>query len=155
MNKDAFLATLIGFGVGLLVTGIVLFGPALFKNVKFPKLPTIAFPQLGKPNVSPTPSTETLKDQTPLSHSVSIDSPLSDSLETNEKILISGATSAEATVVISSDTEDVIVLATDDGKYAGKITLVEGQNTISVTAISKDKKESSKTVTVYYTAEEL
>jgi hypothetical protein len=146
MNKDALLATLIGFAIGLFITGMLLVGPKLakyFPKMSF-KLPSFSISQ-KTPNTTPTPS----KD-----FAVSIDSPIPDSIESESTLLVSGTTSADATVVIQGVVDDAAVQTKTDGKYAGKILLIEGKNDITVTSYLKEKK-ATQTITVFYTPEEL
>ena len=147
MNKDALLATLIGFGIGLLITGVLLLGPNLTKMLPKIKLPAFTISQTKPktvPGVTPTPAQSTL----------TIDSPLSEAIENSADLLVSGASSPGSTVVIAGPLDDSTVLVQADGKYAGKITLTEGKNDIIVTSYSK-AKQSNQTVTVYYTPESL
>jgi len=147
MNKDAVLATLIGFGIGLLITGLLLVGPNITKSLPKIKLPTISFSQpQKKPTVTPTP--------TPSQFAVTIESPLADAIENTTDLLVSGVTSPGSTVVIAGSADDTAVVAQTDGKYAGKITLVEGKNDIIVTSYSQTK-QANQTITVYYTPESL
>jgi len=46
------------------------------------------------------------------------------------------------------------VVVKDDGKFAGKVTLVEGKNDVVVTSYLNDKQATSAVIT-YYTEEEL
>lgn len=145
MNKDALLATLIGFAIGLCITGLLLVGPKLAGYLpKFSfSMPKFAKSQ-PKPEASPTPSAFALV----------IDSPLPDSIESEKEVLVSGSSAAGATVVIQGNTNDSAVAVNADGKFAGKIQLIEGKNDISVTSYLKDKK-TTQTISVYYTPEEL
>ena len=147
MNKDALLATLIGFGIGLLITGLLLVGPNITKALPKVKLPTITFFQpKQKSTPAPTP--------TPSQFSVTIESPLAETIENSTDVLVSGVTSPGSTVVIAGSVDDTAVVAQTDGKYAGKITLTEGKNDIIVTAY-RQTNQASQTVTVYYTPESL
>lgn len=145
MNKDALLATLIGFVIGLLITGVLLVGPRVVRY-----LPKIKIPQwtISQPHSTPTPSPAQKE------FSITIDSPLPDSIESESEVLVSGSTTSKATVVIQSNVNDAATQAKDDGKYAGKVTLVEGRNEISVTSYLKDKK-ATQTIMVFYTPENL
>jgi hypothetical protein len=147
MNKDAILATIIGFVIGLFITAMLLVGPKLvhmMPKINF-KLPTIS---LGRPK--PTPTSAPAQPE----FSVTIDSPLPDSIESKNEVLVSGSTAASSTVVIEANTTEAISEVKTDGKYAGKITLIEGKNDITVTSYNKDKK-ATQTVTVFYTPETL
>lgn len=156
MNKDAIVATLIGFGVGLVVTGLVLYGPSLTRSIKLPQinLPSFNF-SLPNPFVKTTP-TPTPQQETGLKeHGVTIESPLPEALEQEETLLVSGTTSKNALTVIASGSEEVVNTANAEGKYAGKITLSEGKNDITVTAFDAKGTPATQTVTVYYTPEDL
>lgn len=146
MNKDAILATLIGFIIGLCITGLILLGPQLVKYM--PKI-TLRLPSLSLLKQKPTPTAVPKKK----SFNLTIDSPMPESIESKSDLLVSGQTSGGATVVIQGNNDDAVVKATADGKYAGKVTLVEGENQITVTGyFQKDQK--SQAVTVYYTQEQ-
>ena len=147
MNKDALLATLIGFGIGLLITGLLLLGPNLTKFLPKIKLPTVT---LSQPKQKSTPAAT----PTPIQSGVTIESPLPDAIESTADLLVSGKTSPGSTVVIAGSMDDTTVVAQSDGKFAGKITLAEGKNEIIVTAYSKTK-QISQTIVVYYTPESL
>ncbi|MCX6794240.1 MAG: hypothetical protein NTY06_04030 [Candidatus Gottesmanbacteria bacterium] len=138
MNKDAILATLIGFAIGLLITGLLLVGPNITKMLPKAKLQTTA------PTPTPTPS----------QFAVTIESPLAEAIENNTDLLVSGVTSPGSTVVVAGSVDDTAVVSQPDGKYAGKITLTEGKNDIIVTSY-RQTKQASQTVTVYYTPENL
>ena len=143
MNKDAILATLIGFGIGLLITGLLLVGPNVLKYVPAVPLPSFSFLHRQKtPDVTPTP--------TPKQVDLSIESPLADSIEDTATILVSGTARRGATVVIAGPGDESVILVNGDGKFAGKVTLQEGKNDITVTAIGSDKT-FTQTVVVYYT----
>lgn len=147
MNRDAIFATLIGFGIGLLITGGFLLGPTIIRS-----LPQVTFPKFSfsgnKSKTSPTPT------QQPESTGLSIHSPLPDTIEDKDEILVSGTTSSNAVIVLVGPNGEIVVSADNDGKYAGKITLVEGKNDITVTSY-KDTEEQSQEVTVFYTPEKL
>lgn len=145
MNKDALLATLIGFGIGLLITGLLLIGPNIVKMFPAIKLPTISFSQN---NTSPAPT------PTPKAALFSIESPLPDAIENSPDLLVSGTAPAGSTVVIAGPSDESVVAVASDGKFAGKITLVEGRNDITVTSLTPDK-QTSQSVTVFYTEENL
>lgn len=150
MNKDALLATLIGFIIGLVITGILLAGPSLAKGFPRIKWPTFAF-SLPK---GPSKPGDTKPTPTPVAFFLTIDSPLTDSIEEKSDVLVSGKTIANATVVIAGNTDEVVVTADDKGTYAGKVKLVEGKNDVVVTSYNKEEQKS-QTVTVFYTPEKL
>ncbi len=150
MNKDALLATLIGFGIGLLITGVLLVGPSLVKGLPKLSLPHISFslPKMPAAQVKPTP---TPKQGAFL---LTIDSPLADAIEQNSDVLVSGKTNSGATVVIAGPIDEAVVAVKQDGTYAGKVKVQEGKNDITVTGYVK-AEQKALTVTVYYTPEAL
>ena len=157
MNKDAIFATLIGLGIGLLLTAIILVGPNIVKSLphlrlpSFPKisitLPSFSFPK----KTTPTPTNTSTKNT---AHAVTVTSPLPEEIEQSTELLVSGSTSAHASVVIQGTIDDIVVVANDQGQYAGKITLSEGKNTILVTSYSTKQEVATQEVTVYYTPEQ-
>lgn len=154
MNKDALFATLIGLAIGLLLTGIILVGPSIaksFPSIKLPTISKISLPSLSflkKTTITPTPASQQQEK-----HTVTIDSPLDGSIEDKDSVLISGATSKHATVVIQGASDDSVTAVNGDGKYAGKITLVEGKNDITVTSVSEQKETAVQKITIFYTPE--
>lgn len=151
MNKDAFFATLIGLGIGLLLTGIILVGPNVLKsfpNIKFPTF-TFSMPNISWLQKKPTPGPTAIPE---VPHAVTIDSPLPDAIEATASVLVSGSTSKESKVVIQGIVDDIVILTNGDGKFAGKVTLTEGKNDILVTSYHLLQSATQK-VTVYYTPE--
>lgn len=143
MNKDAILATLIGFGIGLVITGILLVGPNLLKL-----LPSFKIPSFSQSQQSPTPT------PAPKIPGFAIESPLPETIESSSDLLVNGTASPGATVVIAGPTDESVVVVAGDGKFAGKITLSEGKDDITVTSVLGTKTQS-QTVTVYFTEESL
>lgn len=145
MNKDALLATAIGFGIGLVITAILLVGPSaakFFPNMKFPGLPFFKEQQNKPPEATPTP----------VQFDVTIDSPLDETIEAKEVVLVSGTTAPKSLVIIQGLDDEAVIRVGDDGKYAGRVTLYEGKNDVSVTSYLGDQ-HAQKTITVFYTPE--
>lgn len=150
MNRDAILATLIGFGLGLFITGILIVGPVLGKSVKIPQITLPKFPQIPSttnPTATPTVS-ELSKDLT-----VTIDSPLADTVVNKDELLVSGSTLPDLLTVIAGPNNEDITNSGKDGKYVGKINLNEGKNEITVTVYTKEKS-MIKSLVIFYTPEE-
>ena len=152
MNKDAILATIIGFGVGLVIAALVFVAPSMMKGLPHFSLPnfsalTALFSMKQKNSDSEKPST------TPkLSDTLSIESPLPDAIEPKSETLISGTTLPNAVVVLEGEDTENVVVANGNGAYAGKLELGEGKNDIVVTSYAKNNVQSQD-VTVYYTPE--
>lgn len=150
MNKDAVLATVIGFGVGLIIAALVFLGPTLFKNFPQIRLPDIGAMisnfQKGSNANKPTPTPKP-------GDTLTIQSPLPDAIEPQNEALISGTAPPNALIVIEGETTENVVVANASGSFAGKITLREGKNEIQVTSHLKDVTQT-QSVTVYYTSED-
>ena len=143
MNKDALLATVIGFVVGLFITGLLLLGPKLLSFLPKFSLPSFSF---GQTNTGePAPAAKNF--------SLTIDSPLPEAIESSDELLVSGIAEPGAMVVIQTDIDEDVFLANEEGKYAGKVKLIEGKNDLTVTSYGKEKQESQAGV-VFYTSEE-
>ena len=149
MNKDALLATLIGFGIGLLITGAFLFGPnilAALPQLSF-KLPNFNF-GASQPGVSPIPS-----PTVPVTR-LTVSAPLPEAITQSEELLVSGTAPKGTTIVIAGPRDESVVSADENNTFAGVITQVEGKNDIVVTGYTEQKEESTQ-ITVYYTPENL
>ncbi|HLD24606.1 MAG TPA: hypothetical protein VJB96_01680 [Patescibacteria group bacterium] len=149
MNKDALLATIIGFGIGLVIAAGVFLGPSLFKNMpqlRLPDLSSLLNTFKTSENREPTPTPKP-------NETLTIQSPLADSIEPKNETLISGMTAPEAIVVIEGESTETVAVANAQGAFAGKIALGEGKNDIVVTSYSKDNVQT-QTVRVYYTPED-
>ena len=157
MNKDALSATLIGLGIGLLLTGIILVGPTVLK--KIPHLSSIHFSQITLPKFSfpkktnPAVTTQNNESKNP-TQQLTIDSPLAEAIETDSQVLISGSAQPNAKIVIQGSVDDAITIANSEGKYAGKITLAEGKNDILITSYTANNEQTTQQRTVYYTPEQ-
>lgn len=151
MNKDAILASVIGFGIGICITGILLVGPNVLKAM--PKLPTFAFPQKSQTATAPSTTENKVSAPTPETTTFSIDSPVTDTIQNKDDVLVSGNTPPGSTVFVQSDIDEQVATVTADGKYAATIALQEGDNALTVTSYGSGKPVS-QSVTVYYTPDE-
>lgn len=148
MNKDALLATIIGFGIGLIIAAGVFLGPTLFRSLPQLRLPDfsklVSRFQAKPQEITPTPKpNETL----------TIQSPLAESIELKNETLVTGSVAPESIVVIEGELGETATGVNSDGAFAGKVVLTEGKNDITVTSYTKDKVQTSS-VRVYYTPED-
>jgi hypothetical protein len=140
MNKDALLATLIGLGMGLIITGLIVVGPKLVSGLPKISLPKVSLPKKSQP-VVPTP--------TPGVVALSIVSPVAESVIAKAELLVSGTAPLGSIVVVQGPTDEDVTTADSNGKYAGKILLSEGKNDVTVTSYAANKHEA-QAVVVYY-----
>lgn len=149
MNKDAWLATIIGFGVGLLIAAGVFLAPSIFTS-----LPKFRFPDLTSLLKKFEKTTKTIPTPTPKpSDKLTIQSPLADSIEPKNETLVTGTSIPESIIVIEGESTETVVVANTQGAFAGKIALGEGKNDILVTSYAKESAQT-QTVRVYYTPED-
>lgn len=149
MNKDALLATIIGFGVGLIIAALVFLGPSLIKN-----FPGITWPDLSKLTIKFAPANKAKPTPTPKpGEGLTIQSPLPEAIEPKNETLVSGTVAPDSMVVIETNSTESVAVANSQGSYAGKIALNEGKNDITVTSYTKGKVQTQM-VTVYYTPED-
>lgn len=145
MNRDTLLASLIGFGIGLLITGILLVGPNLVKG-----FPQIRLPRLALNNSQQTPKTSTTP--TPQPTTFAILSPTADSVASSSDLPVSGTAPVGSIVVVAGANDEDVHVVKEDGKFAGKITLTEGKNDVVVTSYVQGKA-TAQAITVFYTKE--
>ena len=145
MNKDAFLATIIGLALGLTISSAFILGPNLVRSIPKFTFPSFSLPKTSsKTTPTPTPSSKEL--------TITITAPLPDGIEPKKDVVVSGITVPGATVVIQGPIDADVVISGEGGAYAGKITALEGKNDLYVSAYA-DSKEASQTITIYYTEE--
>lgn len=145
MNRDALLASLIGFGIGLLITGILLVGPNLIKGfpqIRFPRLTLNNSQQAPKSSPTPMPQPTTF----------AILSPTADSVASSSDLLVSGTAPVGSIVVVAGPNDEDVAIVKADGKFAGKITLTEGKNDVVVTNYVQGRG-AAQAITVFYTKE--
>jgi hypothetical protein len=85
---------------------------------------------------------------------LNLESPSDGTLITDSQVLIKGRTLAGATVVFYTDADENSVEADVSGNFEGTIGVVEGINTITVTAYGEDGQEVSTTLDIVNDTEE-
>jgi hypothetical protein len=140
MNKDAILASVIGFGIGLVITGGILLGPNLVTKLKamYKNRGTVASITT---QISPTATPN------PTGSEISIDSPTAETIIADTKVTVNGKTTPGAIVVVAGLIDETVVEATQ-GAYAATITVKEGKNDITVSTVGGTNPSSTK-ITVY------
>ncbi len=146
MNKDAILASIIGFGIGLLITGGVIIGPRLLTQLKNNKGDVASATTEKKTEASPTPESSKSNQE------LTIDSPTKETILHDSTTEVSGKAPSQAVIVIGTTEDETVVETKDTTSYKATVTLKEGKNDISVASILNGK-ETVERVTVYYTSE--
>ena len=144
MNKDAILASIIGFGIGLVITGGVIFGPKIAGKIS--SLTKSGQVQSATTSKLTTPSPTKMADASALT----ITSPLKDAIVNDGTLTVSGTAPKNATVIVGSLDDESVVETHDSLNYQTKVALKEGKNEISVTGIVNNQPTTQQ-ITVYYT----
>ena len=148
MNKDAILASIIGFGIGLMITGAILVGPSILpmlKKIHFNFNTSSAKSSTTKIIPSPGSKTSVTDDQT-----FTIDMPADEAIVNNTPLTVSGKVIKGATVVVDSTEDESVIIASESSSYQTQVELKEGKNDISVTSLGSSNN-TTKHITVYYT----
>lgn len=148
MNKDAILASVIGFGIGLLITGAVLVGPTLLPTLQKMRA------DMGKESTkSATAQTTPTLATSPSSNNIQtliIDSPQDQYISNTDTITVSGKAPKGATIVVDGNVDEAVVQVSGTNSFQAKITLKEGINDVSVTSLS-DSDPVNRHFAVFYT----
>jgi hypothetical protein len=142
MNKDALLASIIGFFIGLCITGGVILGPKLLSQLKQPAGQVASLETTGEisPSITPSPVAE---DQT-----LTIDRPKKEEIVNEPRITVSGKAPPRSILIIGSSEDEKVVETGDNTTYEATIALKEGKNDITVARISENKPIVER-VTIY------
>lgn len=138
MKTERIVLSIIAILIGLFVAGIAFYFIQLNNKPKGEE-------HVVSITTSPTP--------TPKSSFLSVTSPENESVSSSKSIQISGKAPAGSTVIISTENGQSVVVATPDGTFSDTVSLDEGVNLISVTALQQDGKKDNVIHTVTYSTE--
>lgn len=145
MNKDAILASIIGFGIGLLITGGVIVGPRLLSQLKRSQSGDVASATSQQNStITPTPESAVTNE------TLVIENPQKEAVLHESSTSVSGKAPKNATLIIASTEDETIIQTNDTTTYQAAVTLKEGKNDISVVSIVNGKSAVER-ITVYYT----
>lgn len=142
MRKEVFLAIIIGFSLGLVITyGIWTANKALKETAP-------------KSEITPQAIQEVTPSAIPPSLLI-INSPEDNTLSDKEKIELAGKATPKAAVVVLYSEGEKILEADEGGNFSTEITLVGGSNEITVTSYNTDGNEATTTLTVVYSTAQI
>jgi hypothetical protein len=147
MKKEVFLAVLVGFVLGLLITFGVWTANRSLKPGVSPTTASVLPTPL--PSVSPEqPSTSTT--------SLSITSPAEDeTLTTTDTVTFSGKTSPGAAVAVTYEGGEEILTADGTGTFSTEVKLEGGYNRIVATAVDQDGNQGTQEILVTYSTSKI
>lgn len=140
MRKEVILAVIIG----VLLGGVILYGINLANTSSSIKQDSQDTTDTNS-KVTPTPTKKTAGD-------VSIILPLKNSVVTESTIALKGSAKPNSNIAIVSESDDLITTSDNSGNFQADINLINGENTITVTAVDDKQKTSSTTITIIRTA---
>ena len=138
MNKDTLVATVIGFGLGLVAAIALWVVPRI--------LPKITTPQPAKQIVSASPTT--LGNETT---SFEITSVRDGQIVKVKTVKLEGKALGAQFVVITTPTDNQVATPSSDGSFNISLTLNEGGNGISVTSFKTESRETQDLFVYYFT----
>lgn len=140
MRKEVLIAIILGFALGLVIT----FG--VWSANRAMKEKNVAQENVEEPveslPASPTP--------TSTAFSLTILTPADESFVETNKISINGSTEPGAEIAIITENGEEIAIADESGKFDAPITLENGTNEITVTAVNANGDEATKTINIVY-----
>lgn len=142
MKKEAIIAIVLGFGLGIIITfGIWTANKALKTQESTTPTPSVA--EETPTQISPTPTPNQ-------GLSLEISQPENNEIITEEKINLAGKTAPEATIVILFEEGEKIIEADKEGKFETEITLIGGANEITIKAFDQKGNEAQSIIDLVY-----
>lgn len=135
MNKDTVVASVIGFGLGL-VAAIALW-----------VVPRVLPKHAPAPQTANTTQEENVAGKT--DEEFTITAPQDGEITNAKTIKIEGQTAAAALVIVSTASSSAAISPTSDGTFSASLDLSEGSNEVAVTSLVAGE-EKTKNITVYY-----
>ena len=135
MNKDTVVASIIGFGIGLVAAVALWVVPRILPKTQ--------------PTSPKSPETVAEKTAEKNNSSFTLSSPGDAEITKDKTVKIEGTASADSVIVISSATGSNTLTPKDNGSFSTTLELTEGANQMVVTSIAGNKEES-KNIFIYY-----
>ncbi len=127
MHRETLIAVLLGFAGGILVALFLIIVP---KNL----------PKNDKQATTPTPQPTVVVNKTDLT----IDTPSEGQLVSTTDIKVNGKAAPNSQIIVSSPVEDIVTTTNDQGNFSETISLIIGENLLSVTAFNTDGNENKQ-----------
>jgi len=144
MRKEVVIAIVLGFTLGLLITG------GIWWTTKSSQ--TNVSDRSSDISLTPSPSpTEFLSKEIPLE----ISEPKNESIVETVSVKLKGKTSPQAVVVIIYPEGESIVEADDKGDFESTVTLKGGANEIKVTVYDEKGSKREEIITLVYSTAEI
>lgn len=144
MRKEIIFAVILGIILG----GIILYGLHLAND---------ATKDLSQNITAPTPTPNQIQTETTPSpvpeNTIIITSPKNNSVVNTNKITLSGLAPKNTDLAVISEKSENLVKTEDNGNFNHEITLIGGENEISISAIINNELKTTEITVIYTTAE--
>lgn len=140
MKTERVVLSVVAIFIGLLVAGVAFFIYQSTRSLNPSKIPTITIS-----NPTPTPALDIY---------LTVDAPADESVQNTKALTITGRTAPGATIIVTTDSTDQVITPATNGNYSVTTTLDNGENVITLTAISQSGEEVQKAITVTYSTED-
>lgn len=134
MRKEVIFAVIIGIILG----GVILYGINLANNSASPK-------DEASQNSNNSESKSPEKNNT--THQILISTPQNNSVTTEESISLKGSAKPGANIAIISENDDILTATDSKSNFSSTISLISGENRITVTAV--DDKQATVSASIY------
>lgn len=139
MKTEKLVISFLAVIIGILFAGVAFY---LYQSTK-------VVPETEKKilaTISPTPTP-------PSNLHLTIDKPEDEKVVDTKTITVAGTTTQDALVIVSIDTGDQVFTPATNGNFSSTLTLVDGANIITITAIAPNGEQTVVTRTVTYSTE--
>ena len=149
MRREAVLAIVIGFSVGIIISAGLLLGRKNIRQKINLRWPTRRTEETSLPTPTQVEEEAIATPETPVA--LTITSPEDESIINEEKIVLTGETTPSAIISIVYEEGEALGEADENGDFSFEIPLIGGTNEIVITAYSLEGGEAGKEITVVYT----
>lgn len=139
MGSKLFWSSLFGIVI------IVLLAATLYVRSIAPSISAPSTPAATTTSTTPTPKPAA---------ALILSAPADDAYTTSSTTRVSGKSRPGSTVVITGGRKDHVFEADQSGTFSSEVTLVEGTNELTITAVSEDGTQSTVQRTIIYESEE-
>lgn len=142
MNRDTVIASVIGFGLGLVAAIALWVVPKMLPKAD------------DSPKVTQQETKAEVAGKTSDTSVFSISTPQDGSITDKKSVNVAGLANDAHLVVVSTASQSAVITPSANGEFKADIDLTEGVNEIIVTKYAKDQDEQQK-VMVYYSTESI
>lgn len=138
MKKEVFIAIIIGFIIGLLITFGIVTAQQSLKKSSLNQNPS------QSTQVSPSPQNN------PNPQNIIISSPENGQLVDQDVVIITGTTTPQSLIAIMGTKDYTTTPSDEQGNFSAEIRLQEGANQITIKAYDQSGIESQEEITIIY-----